>query len=99
MKLIYGPKNRENIQIKYEILDCNIGNVSNDYIKEYGSKYVETKLKINLIYKYDYDKIYNINDIKHIINKIDLLYVENVPVRVNIPDNIVIIWAENNSKI
>ena len=99
MKLIYGPKNRENIQIKYEILDCNIGNVSNDYIKEYRSKYGETKLKINLIYKNDYDKIYNINDIKHIINKIDLLYVENVPVRVNIPDNIVIIWAENNSKI
>ena len=91
MKLIYGPKNRENIQIKYEILDCNIGNVSNDYIKEYGSKYVETKLKINLIYKNDYDKIYNINDIKHIINKIDLFYVENVSVRVDFPDNIVII--------
>ncbi len=91
--MICGPKNRENIQIKYEILDCNIGNVSNDYTKEYGSKYGETKLKINLIYKNDYDKIYNINDIKHIINKIDLFYVENVSVRVDFPDNIVIIGA------
>ena len=31
-------------------------------LKVYGEKYGETKLKISLIYKYDYDKIYNIND-------------------------------------
>ena len=94
-----GPKNKENVEIKYEILDSQIANVSSDYPKVYGAKYGETKLKISLIYKYDYDKIYNINDDKHIINKTDLLCVENVPVRVDFPDNVVIIGAENNRKI
>ena len=40
------PKNRENIQRKYEILDSNIGNIYSDYPKVYGEKYGETKLKI-----------------------------------------------------
>ena len=44
-------------------------------------------------------KIYNINDIKHIINKIELLCVDNVPVHVEFPDNVVIIGEENNRKI
>ena len=94
-----GPKNKENVEIKYEILDEQIANVSKDYPKVYGAKYGETKLRISLIYKYDYDKIYNINDDKHIINKTDLLCVENIPVRVDFPDNVVIIGAENNRKI
>jgi hypothetical protein len=94
-----GPKNKENVQIKYEILDPQIANVSSYYPKVYGAKYGETKLKISLIYKYDYDKIYNINDDKHIINRTDLLCVENVPIRVDFPDNAIIIGAENNRKI
>ena len=94
-----GPKNKENVQIKYEMLDSQIANVSSYYPKVYGAKYGETKLKISLIYKYDYDKIYNINDDKHIINRTDLLCVENVPIRVDFPDNVIIIGAENNRKI
>ena len=39
LEMADAPKNRENIQIKYEILDSNIANISNDYIKVYGEKY------------------------------------------------------------
>ena len=81
------------------MLDQHIANVSNNYPKVYGAKYGQTKLIISLIYKYDYDKIFNINDDKHIINKTDILCVENVPVRVDFPDSVVIIGAENNRKI
>ena len=99
LEIIGGPKNRENVQINYQMLDEQIANVSKDYPKVYGAKYGETKLKISLIYKYDYDKIYNINDDKHIINKTDLLCVETVPVRVDFPEKVVIIGAENSRKI
>ena len=99
LEITGGPKNRENVIIKYEILDPQIANVSSDYPRVYGAKYGETKLKISLIYNYDYDKIYNINDDKHIINKTDILCVENVPVRVDFPESVVIIGAENNRKI
>ena len=99
LEITGGPKNRENVEIKYEILDEQIANVSSNYPTVYGAKYGETKLKISLIYKYDYDKIYNINDDKHIINKTDLLCIENVPVRVDFPEKVVILGAENNRKI
>ena len=72
-----GPKNKENVIIKYEIDKQKIVNVSEDYPNVYGKVFGQTKLKISLMYKYDYNKIYNINDDKHIINKMDLLYVEN----------------------
>ena len=94
-----GPKNKENVIIKYEILDEKIANVSQDYPNVYGKLYGETILKISLLYKYDYNKIYNINDDKHIINKTDLLCIENVPIRVDFPDSVEIIGAENNRKI
>ena len=94
-----GPKNKENVIIKYEIQDEKIANVSENYPNVYGKIYGETKLKISLMYKYDYNKIYNINDDKHIINKTDLLYIENVPIRVDFPDTVEIIGAENNRKI
>lgn len=55
------------------MLDQQIANVSTNYLKVYGAKYGQTKLIISLIYKYDYDKIFNINDDKHIINKTDIL--------------------------
>ena len=99
LEITGGPKNKENVIIKYEMLDQHIANVSNNYPKVYGAKYGQTKLIISLIYKYDYDKIFNINDDKHIINKTDVLCVENVPVRVDFPDSVVIIGAENNRKI
>ena len=94
-----GPKNKENVIIKYEIDNQKIANVSEDYPNVYGKVYGKTKLKISLLYKYDYNKIYNINDDKHIINKTDLLCVENVPIRVDFPDSVEIIGAENNRKI
>ena len=94
-----GPKNKENVIIKYEIQDEKIANVTENYPNVYGKVYGETKLKISLLYKYDYNKIYNINDDKHIINKTDLLCVENVPIRVDFPDTVEIIGAENNRKI
>ena len=99
LEITGGPKNKENVIIKYEMLDQQIANVSDNYPKVYGAKYGETKLIISLIYKYDYDKIFNINDDKHIINKTDVLCVETVPVRVDFPDSVVIIGAENNRKI
>ena len=94
-----GPKNKENVIIKYEIEDEKIANVSENYPNVFGKLYGETKLKISLMYKYDYNKIYNINDDKHIINKTEILCVETVPVRVDFPDNVEIIGAENNRKI
>ena len=94
-----GPKNKENVIIKYEIADDKIANVSENYPEVYGKIYGKTQLKISLLYKYDYNKIYNINDDKHIINKTDLLCVENVPITVDFPDNVEIIGAENNRKI
>ena len=94
-----GPKNKENVIIKYEIADDKIANVSENYPNVFGKLYGKTNLKISLMYKYDYNKIYNINDDKHIINKTDLLCVENVPIRVDFPDNVEIIGAENNRKI
>ena len=94
-----GPKNKENVIIKYEIADDKIANVSENYPEVYGKLYGETQLKISLLYKYDYNKIYNINDDKHIINKTDLLCIENVPIRVDFPDSVEIIGAENNRKI
>ena len=94
-----GPKNKENVIIKYEIADTKIANVSENYPNVYGKIYGKTNLKISLMYKYDYNKIYNINDDKHIINKTDLLCIENVPIRVDFPDNVEIIGAENNRKI
>ena len=99
LEITGGPKNKENVIIKYEMLDQQIANVSDNYPKVYGAKYGETKLIISLIYKYDYDKIFNINDDKRIINKTDTLCVETVPVRVDFPDSVVIIGAENNRKI
>ena len=94
-----GPKNKENVIIKYEIADDKIANVSENYPNVFGKLYGKTNLKISLMYKYDYNKIYNINDDKLIINKTDLLCVENVPIRVDFPDNVEIIGAENNRKI
>ena len=94
-----GPKNKENVIIKYEIQDEKIANVSENYPNVLGKLYGETKLKISLMYKFDYNKIYNINDDKHIINRTDLLCVENVPIRVDFPDKVEIIGAENNRKI
>ena len=99
LEITGGPKNKENVIINYEMLDPQIANVSSNSPKVYGAKYGETKLIISLIYKYDYDKIFNINDDKHIINKTDILCVEHVPVRVDFPDSVVIIGAENNRKI
>jgi hypothetical protein len=99
LEITGGPKNKENVIIKYEMLDQQIANVSDNYPKVYGAKYGETKLIISLIYKYDYDKIFNINDDKRIINKTDTLCVETVPVRVDFPHSVVIIGAENNRKI
>ena len=52
-----------------------------------------------MIYKNDYDKICNNKWWKHIINKTDLFCVENVLVRIDFPDNVVIIGVENNCKI
>ena len=80
------------------MLDQQIANVSDNYPKVYGAKYGETKLIISLIYKYDYDKIFNINDDKHIINKTDTLCVETVPVRVDFPDSVVIIRHNRSRK-
>ena len=94
-----GPKNKENVIIKYEIQDDKIANVSENYPDVYGKIYGETNLKISLMYKYDYNKIYNINDDKHIINKTDLLCIENVPIRVDFPDRVEIIGAENERTI
>ena len=94
-----GPINKENVIIKYEIQDDKIANVSENYPNVYGKLFGETKLKISLMYKYDYNKIYNINDDKHIINKTEILCVENVPIRVDFPDNVEIIGGENNRKI
>ena len=94
-----GPKNKENVIIDYEIADEKIANVSQDYPNVYGKIYGETVLKITLMYKYDYNKIYNINDDEHIINKTDVLCVEKVPIRVDFPDSVEIIGAESNRKI
>ena len=94
-----GPKNKENVIIKYEIDNDKIANVSENYPDVYGKIYGETKLKISLMYKYDYNKIYNINDDKHIINKTDVLYIENVLIRVDFPDKVEIIGAENERTI
>ena len=94
-----GPINKENVIIKYEIQDDKIANVSENYPNVYGKLFGETKLKISLMYKYDYNKIYNINDDKHIINKTEILCVENVPIRVDFPDSVEIIGGENNRKI
>ena len=94
-----GPTSKENVIIKYEIEKDEIANVSENYPIVYGKIYGETKLKISLMYKYDYNKIYNINDDKHIINKTDLLCIEYVPIRVDFPDSVEIIGAENNRKI
>ena len=41
-----GPKNKENVIIKYEIDNQKIANVSEDYPNVYGKVYGQTKLKI-----------------------------------------------------
>ena len=41
LEITGGPKNKENVIIKYEMLDQQIANVSDNYPKVYGAKYGE----------------------------------------------------------
>ena len=94
-----GPQNKENVIIKYEIRDEKIANVTENYPEVYAKTYGETILKITLLYKYDYNKFFNINDDKKIINRTDTLCIENVSVRVDFPDNVEILGGQDNRKI
>ena len=99
LSIIGGPQNKENVIIKYEIRDEKIANVTENYPEVYAKTYGETILKITLLYKYDYSKFFNINDDKKIINRTDVLCIENVSVRVDFPDSVEILGGQDNRKI
>ena len=83
LSIFWGPQNKENVTINYEICDEKIAKITKNYPDVYAKIYEETILKITLLYKYYYYKFFYIKDDKKIINRTDVLYIENVSFRVD----------------
>ena len=94
-----GPDNKENIIITYEMNNSKIANVTRDYPEVYAKEIGKTKLKISVIYKYDHNKIFTVKDDIHIINKSEILCIEEVNVTVDFPEKVEIIEGGRNRKI
>ena len=94
-----GPKDDKAI-LRYEMVDSKIANVSSISYPEVNALLQgETKLKVSLLYNFDYNKFYNKEDDKPIINRTEILCVEEVPVRVDFPNKIEIMGAGNNRNV
>ena len=99
LSVIGGPVDDKAI-LKFEMVDTKIANVTSISYPEVNALLQgETILKVSLLYNFDYNKFYNKEDDKHIINRTEILCVENIPVRVDFPNKIEIMGVGNNRNV